>query len=273
MALKIGIFDRVCTFGHPVGTVIGVQRGQVESTGRAGTTDARLRRRARARLLAGVLIPVLLYVGLDNALNNELLALAIVELIPVAWALGYGFSQRRLDPIALAAAIVLLAALAVSIADGSAMPLKLRRGLVTGTLGCACLASVVAGRPLLPRAIQLVGYAWPQSQRLHRILRPYSGGSSAAVLTAIVGVTLLLDATAQVTLALTVSTAVFLLTAKLARTVIFTVGIGACWRYASARAVPGAEDVPGGIAEHRHPQIALGVGRGDDRAAGLDDPR
>lgn len=233
-----------------------------------------MRRRARARLLAALLVPVLLFIALDNALGNELLALAIVELIPVAWALAYGFSQGRLDPIALAAAIVLLAALAVSIAEGgSAMPLKLRRGLVTGTLGCACLASVMAGRPLLPRAIGLVGYAWPQSQRLHRVLQPYSGGSSAAVLTAIVGVTLLLDAAAQVTLALTVSTAVFLLTAKLARTVIFTVGIAACWRYASARSVPGSDDVAGGIGERGYPQIAFGIGRGDDLPAALDDPR
>jgi hypothetical protein len=251
-----------------------VYRGQVEPAGRTGTIDARLRRRARWRLIAAVLFPVLLYIALDNALNNELLALAIVELIPVAWALGYGFSQRRLDPIALAAALVLLAALAVSIADGgSAMPLKLRRGLVTGTLGCACLASVVAGRPLLPQAIRLVGYAWPQSQRLHRILAPYSGGGSAAVLTAIVGVTLLVDAIAQVTLALTVSTAVFLLTAKLARTAIFAAGIAACWRYTSARSVPRADDVAGGIAERGHPQIAFGVGRADDGAAALDDPR
>jgi hypothetical protein len=192
-------------------------------------------------LVAGLVIPVIAFIALDGALHNELLALAIVELIPVLWALGYGFSRGRLDPIALAAAVVLLAALAVSIADGgSAMPLKLRRGLVTGTLGLACLASVVGGRPLLPRAIRLVHYAWPES-RFTRFLRPYGRDDGAAVLTAVVGVTLVLDATAQVTLALTVSTAVFLLTAKLARTVIFTVGLAACWRYAQARALPGTD--------------------------------
>jgi len=243
----------------------------VELAGRRRAVDA-LQRRARLRLLAGVLVPVVAYIVLDELLHNELLALAIVELIPVAWALGYGLARRRLDPIALAAAVVLLAALAVSIADGgSAMPLKLRRGLVTGTLGIACLASVLGGRPLLPYAIRLVEYAWPRSVRLARIIRPYAGGRSAVVLTAIVGVTLLLDAVAQVTLALTVSTTVFLLTAKLARTAIFAAGLAVCWWYASRRAVPGADDVAGRVAERGDSQVALRVGGPHDLPAGLDD--
>jgi len=217
-----------------------VDPGQIESArhGGAGARDARPRRLAPQRLIGGLLVPVAAFIVLDDALHNELLALAIVELIPVFWALGYGFWHGRLDLIALAAAVVLLAALIVSIADGgSAMPLKLRRGLVTGTLGLACLASVASRRPLLPLAINLVERAWPGSARLARIARAYSDGPSAAVLTTIIGVTLLLDAAAQVTLALSVSTTVFLLTAKLARTVIFAAGLGVCWWY-TRRALP-----------------------------------
>jgi hypothetical protein len=224
------------------------------------------------RLLVGLLVPVVAYIVLDHVLHNELLALAIVELIPVAWALGYGLARGRLDPIALVAAIVLLAALIVSIADGgSAMPLKLRRGLVTGTLGVACLASVIGGRPLLPHAIRLVEYAWPRSARLSRAVRPYTSGASAAVLTVLVGVTLLIDAIAQVTLALTVSTTVFLLTAKLARTAIFLTGIGACWWYASRRAGPDANDVPADVADGGDPQIAVGIGSARTLPTGLED--
>jgi hypothetical protein len=256
-----------------------VNHAEVESAGRrqaalgsiAGVQD-RLRRTARLRLLVGLLVPVVAYVVLDHVLHNELLALAIVELIPVVWALGYGLARGRLDPIALAAAIVLLAALIVSIADGgSAMPLKLRRGLVTGTLGIACLASVIGGRPLLPYAIRLVEYAWPRSVRLARALRPYTAGRSASVLTVIVGVTLLVDAVAQVTLALTVSTTVFLLTAKLARTAIFVTGLGACWWYASRRAVPDPDYVAGDVADCGDPQIALGIRGARNLPAGLDD--
>jgi hypothetical protein len=250
-----------------------VNRSEVESAGRRQSVDTRLRRTARLRLLVGLLVPVVAYIVLDHVLHNELLALAIVELIPVVWALGYGMARGRLDPIALAAAIVLLAALIVSVADGgSAMPLKLRRGLVTGTLGVACLASVIGGRPLLPYAIRLVEYAWPRSVRLARAVRPYTTGRSAAVLTVIVGATLLVDAVAQVTLALTVSTTVFLLAAKLARTAIFVTGLTGCWWYASRRAVPDAEDVSGGVEECGDPQIPLGIGSGRNLSAGLDDP-
>lgn len=264
--------DPVRTSGDLVGTVIDVDRAEVESPGRHQATQARLRRTARWRLLVGLLVPVAAYIVLDHVLHNELLALAIVELIPVVWALGYGLARGRLDPIALAAAIVLLAALIVSIADGgSAMPLKLRRGLVTGTLGIACLASVIGGRPLLPYAIRLVEYAWPRSARLARAVRPYTVGASAAVLTVIVGVTLLIDAVAQVTLALTVSTAVFLVAAKLARTAIFVTGVGACWWYASRRAMPDADDVPADVEEGGDPQIALGIGNARNLSAGLDD--
>ncbi len=214
-------------------------------------TPARFRRRARLWLLAGLLAPVIAYVVLDRVLHNGLLALAIVEVIPVLWWLGYGLAHGRLDPIALATAIVLLAALAVSLADGgSATPLKLRRGVVTGTLGIACLASVLGGRPLLPYVIRLVEYAWPGSARVSRIVRPYAGGRPAAVLTSIVGVTLLVDAVVQVTLALSVSTTVFLLASKLCRTGIFVSGLALCWWYASRRAVPDSDRIAGGVAGH-----------------------
>ncbi len=233
---KIGILDSLRISKVWVATVIGVERGLVESTGRRERTDLVRARRARLRLLAGVAAPVIAYIALDHALHNELFALAIVELIPVFWALAYGFSKRRLDPIALIALIVLLVALAVAIADGgSVMPLKLRRGLVTGTLGIACLVSVIGRRPLLPVAIGFVERAWPSSARLARVAHIYAGGERAAVLTLIVGVTLLLDAVAQVSLALTVSTAVFLVAAKLARTGILVAGAAACW-YTARRA-------------------------------------
>ncbi len=214
----------------------------MEASGRNEPFERGRARRARLRLLAGIVAPVAGYIALDDVLHNELFALAIVELIPVFWVLGYGLLKRRLDPIALAAAIVLLVALGAAIADGgSVMPLKLRRGLVTGTLGIACLASVIGRRPLLPIAVGFIERAWPSSARLARIAHVYVAGERAAILTVIVGVTLLADAVAQVSLALTVSTAVFLVAAKLARTGILMTGAFACWYVSRRRLTPAAQ--------------------------------
>jgi hypothetical protein len=121
------------------------------------TADARRRavpnglRRAPWRLAAAVLILVAVFVVLLATLHDELLALAITEAIPIGWALLTGLRRRRLDPLALALAIALTAAVVVSLATGgSVLPLKLRRALIMGSLGIACVASVLLRRPLLP---------------------------------------------------------------------------------------------------------------------------
>ena len=51
------------------------------------------------------------------------------------------------------------------------------------------------------------------------------------MLTAIIGITLLGDAVAQATLALSVSTATFVGTSRLARTAIFAAGLALCGLY------------------------------------------
>jgi hypothetical protein len=195
----------------------------------ASTRSLRIR---RLHLAAGILVPVAAYVILLRALHSETLALAITETIPVAWVLAIGFSKRRVDPIALVAAVVLGVALVVSIAmGGSALPLKLRRAVVTGSLGLACVASLAVRRPLLPAAIAILARAWPQSRRLTGFLGDGSGRERAFTLTAIIGITLLGDAVAQVTLALSVSTTTFVGTSRLARTAIFALGLALCGVY------------------------------------------
>jgi len=186
----------------------------------------------RLQLAAGIVVPVAVYVILRRALHSETLALAITETIPVAWVLAIGFSKRRVDPIALVAAVVLGVALVVSIAmGGSALPLKLRRAVVTGSLGIACLGSLVVRRPLLPAAIAILARAWPRSRRLTGFLDEGTARQRAFTLTAIIGVTLLGDAAAQIALALSVSTTTFVGTSRLARTAIFAVGLALCGVY------------------------------------------
>ncbi|HUO74077.1 MAG TPA: VC0807 family protein [Solirubrobacteraceae bacterium] len=217
-------------------------------------------RRARLRLLAGVGVPVAVYVVLRITLHSETAALAITETLPVAWVLAVGVRRGRVDPIAVVAAIVLGVALIVSIAmGGSALPLKLRRSVVTGSIGIACLVSVVIGRPLLPFVLDLLRRSLPQSKRLAEIV----GADSALrrkwlVLTAIIGVTLLCDAAAQLTLALTVSTDAFVGTSRLARTGLFALGIAVCALYlrrTSGRPAPVEEPAS-------EPRTPVAVGQG-----------
>ncbi len=204
---------------------------------RIGAASAGVSNRQKLHLVAAVLIPVATYVILSHVLHSDLVALAITEAIPIAWVLVIGLRKRRVEPIALAAAIVLAAAVLVSIASGgSVLPLKLRRAMITGPLGLACLGSVLVRRPLLPAVMDRLVGAWPQAARVTRILGASAPGRQALVLTAIVGVTLLADATAQVTLALSVSTAAFLGASRLARTAVFALGLGVCGLY--LRSVP-----------------------------------
>lgn len=211
---------------------------------RIGSAVASTSHRRTLRLIAAVLIPVVAYVVLSAALHSDLAALAITEALPVAWVLATGVRKRSVDPIALAVALVLAAAVLVSIASGgSTLPLKLRRGVITGSLGLACMASVLVRRPLLPAVADRLARAWPRTERITLALASRSSHRQAIMLTAIVGVTLLADATAQVTLALSVSTAAFLGTSRLARLAIFAVGLGVCALYLRWVAAP-SEDVP-----------------------------
>jgi hypothetical protein len=204
----------------------------VEVLRRIGGAAASYSRRPKLRLSAGVLVPVATYVILSRALHSDLAALAIAEAIPVAWMLAIGLPRRRVHPLALVWALVLAVAVLVSIASGgSVLPLKLRRAVITGSLGLSFLGSVLVRRPLLPLAMDRLARAWPRTERLTRLLGGQTAPRRAIVLTAIVGVTLLADATAQVTLALTVSTAVFLAASRLARVAVFALGLGGCASY------------------------------------------
>jgi hypothetical protein len=190
----------------------------------------------RLTLVAGIVLPVTAYVVLKATTHNTTDALAVTETIPVVWILAGGLLRRRLNPIAVIAAVVLGGALAITaLTGGSALPLKLRRASVTGPLGIACLLSVAIHRPLLPALVKLVARSVPPRatgliDRFHRAIAE----NRASVLTAIVGITLLADAVAQVTLALTVSTTVFIGTSRLARIILAAAGLAACGFYLSS---------------------------------------
>ncbi len=208
--------------------------------GDTGQASARRRRRLRwLRPVAGIVVPLSAYIALAAALHSDTYALAVTETFGVVWILALGIRQGQLNPIAVATAIVLAIALVVTvISGGSALPLKLRRAMITGPLGLACMVSVIARRPLLPALLDLVAHGGPERvTRPLRALRRAIPEDKAISLTAIVGVTLLADAAAQITVAFAVSTTVFVGVSRLARIAISAIGIAvyvAYWRAGGA---------------------------------------
>lgn len=194
----------------------------------------------------GIALPLAAYLVLRQVLHSDGYALGVAEVLVLAWTLAVS-RRREVNPVVVATAAILAIALVLTVlAGGSALPLKLRRGAITGPLGLACLISVAIGRPLLPLLLDLAAPSGPD--RLGRRLERIRGSLSAAVaggLTAIVGLTLLADALVQVTLALTISTTAFVALTGLVRLALAVLGVAACVVYVRAQR-PRPAPAPGG---------------------------
>ena len=178
------------------------------------------------------MLPIAAYLVLRQVLHSDGYALGISEILVLGWTLAVG-RRRGLNPVVVATAVILAIALVLTVlAGGSALPLKLRRGAITGPLGLACLISVAVGRPLLPVLLDLGSQSGPArfAARLGRV-RASLSDAAATGLTAIVGLTLLADAVVQVTLAFTISTTVFVAITGLVRLALAAVGLVACFVY------------------------------------------
>lgn len=110
------------------------------------------------RLLAGLLLPLAAYLLIRAAIGSATGALAMTDAISASWLLVVGIVRRRLDWIGVvAAASVTVALAAYVVTGGDPLALKLRRGVITGTLGLTALGSVALGRPLLLVVAEHVG--------------------------------------------------------------------------------------------------------------------
>jgi hypothetical protein len=177
------------------------------------------------RLLAGLVVPLAAYLVIRVLTGSAVGALAITDAVPSAWLLGAGLVRRRLDPIAVLCALTVTVALIVYVlSGGDPLAIKLRRGVVTGTIGIAGLASVALGRPLLLLAAERVAKLNPDPEIAARLTQP-DRRRAVTILTAIVAVTLALDGATQTALALTVPTANFVADSTAAR--IAVIGVGA----------------------------------------------
>jgi hypothetical protein len=180
------------------------------------------RRRATAVWLATSLTPLLLYFLARPYVESDTMALAISAVAPAVATIVVAVWRRRVRALSVLILVGLGVALAATaMTGGSSLPLKLYRPLFTGMVGLGLLLSALLRRPLL---VPIVRALAPDL----RITMPTR--RTATVVTAIIGVAFLVEAAATVVLALTVSTGVFLVAARLVRIGIFGAGVAmAAW--------------------------------------------
>ncbi len=178
------------------------------------------------RLLAGLVLPLAAYLLIRAAIGSATGALAITEAIPATWLLVVGVTRRRLEPVAMASTVTVAIALAAyALTGGDPLALKLRRCAVTGTLGIAALASVAVGRPLLLLAAEHAAKLNPEHRaEIRARLAEPDRRQAITMLSAIIGLTFVIDGASQAALAFTVPTRTFVADSTGARIVVLGTG-------------------------------------------------
>lgn len=157
-------------------------------------------------------VPLMTYFIVRPHAASDTEALAIAWFIPLVWTLGASAWFRRLDVFGLLGIIFYGIALFISVYFGvGALPLKLHHAAVRVVVGLACLVSVAIGRPALVLLARVVTRAAGGDAPAAAVTNPRSKAARALrFMTLVVGVACLADAALQTALALTLSTAGFL---------------------------------------------------------------
>ena len=180
-----------------------------------------LARRVIVTTIVAGIAPVVTYLVVQPHVGSTAVALAIAFALPVAWA-GLNALWHRsldLDGMLTIGAYGLGLVFAV-LSGGSALPLKLHSAAETGAVGVACLGSVVLRRPLVLIALRILRSGKRRGAWRRAFAEP-ALGPTFSVITALVGVGLLIEAASQVALALLVPTVVFVAVSLPARFVIY----------------------------------------------------
>jgi hypothetical protein len=179
-------------------------------------TRGALRQRVAVLWLVISLGPLLLYFLARSYVDSDVVALAISAVVPAVVtvvAAAWRRQARLLSALAVVGVGVALAATAMT--GGSSLPLKLYRPLVTSVVGLVVLLSALLRRPLLVPVLDRLAGRVPMVRLSRR---------TATVVTVIIGVSFLGEALATVSLALTMSTAAFLIASRLVRITVFVAG-------------------------------------------------
>jgi hypothetical protein len=161
-------------------------------------------------IVAGI-APVVTYLAVRPRVQSTAVALAIAFGVPVAWAALTASWHQRLDlDGTLTIGAYALGLVVTVLSGGSATPLKLHSAAETGALGVACLVSVVFRRPLLLVALRILALRKGQRAGVWRkVFAEPKLCRTLSVITLLVGVGLLIEATSQATLALLLPTIAF----------------------------------------------------------------
>lgn len=160
-------------------------------------------------IAVGWIGPVVAYWALRPLVRSDAATLAIASALPILRLGLLWFRRRRLDGFAAFATLALLVTVGLSLwLGGSALPIKLARPIITGTIGLALIGSALIGRPLLItlyRAVRKDAAITPPDPRRRR---------TVALLTGVLGLIFLADAVVHIALALRVGTLSYLLDSR-----------------------------------------------------------
>ncbi len=150
-------------------------------------------------LAVSFVVPLLLYVLLRPRVGADTTALALAGAVPTAWTAARLAWRRRVDPIgAFSVGGFSVTLLGTALLHGNPLLLEVQEAPLTGAIGLAALVSVAVRRPLLSPVLRLLRRPAPPGSR------------QVGVATAIIGATLLIDASTRMALALILPTTTFL---------------------------------------------------------------
>ena len=184
----------------------------------------RIARTRRAALVA--LGPVVAYLLLRQVVGTDTVALAITAALPTAWVVIMLVRRRQVEWIGVLVVAIFLIVMGLTVlSGGSSLPLKLRNAGFAGVIGLTCVISVAVRRPLPILLLQLSARRDPElADGLERMSHNKPLLRTLAVITALVGITLLVSAAVQTILALTLSTTEFVGSTPVVRWIIYAAG-------------------------------------------------
>ena len=213
-------------------------------------------------LVVAGLLPLFAYPLVRPHVRSDAVALLVVALLPLADVLVERARTRRLEPIGLIALTgIVVSVLVAAFLHGDATVLKLRESVVSGTFGIACLASLLARRPLLFYVGRGISSGGDPARRasFDRLLLLPTVPRRFRIATLVWGVALVGEVVVRCVLAITVPTETFLVATQLLNWSVYAALLWWTFRYVGSgeRAVDAIVEVSPPDAEEKLARPAL----------------
>ena len=152
--------------------------------------SSKLPNRARLNLAAGLILSLVAYLILRQAIGTNTGALAIAEAIPVAWLASIALVRRRLEPAALVSVVVFGVALAITVLSGGKLAAAEAPPRRFDRRGGPCLPDLrcTLRKPLLIAALPMIARGQPErGAAIEQALRGPARRRTLTVATVIAG--------------------------------------------------------------------------------------